>query len=92
MPTKDSSFPMNTIDALKRILRDSLQLGARADALTASSGLLGSIAEFDSMAVVAVLTMIEDQFGITFDDDEVSAEMFETLGTLAEAVNRKVSA
>lgn len=80
---------MVTSERLKRILNDTLQLGARADALTAQSRLLGSIPEFDSMAVVAVLTMIEDEFGITVDDDEVSAEVFETLGTLSSFVEGK---
>ena len=56
---------MTTVEKLKAILRDSLQLAGRADSLTAASPLLGAIPEFDSMAVVAVLTMIEDEFGIT---------------------------
>ena len=41
------------------------------------------------MAVVTVLTMIEDEFGITVDDDEVSADVFETLGTLAASSTRR---
>ena len=44
------------------------------------------------MAVVTVLTMIEDEFGITVGDDEVSADVFETLGTLATFVDEKVAA
>ena len=48
------------------------------------------IPEFDSMAVVTVLTMIEDEFGIVIGDDEVSADAFETLGTLASFVDRKI--
>ena len=81
---------MATSERLKRILNDALQLGSRADALTADSQLLGSIPEFDSMAVVSVLTMIEDEFGITVDDDEVSADVFETLGTLSSFVDGKI--
>lgn len=80
------------VEEIKAILRDTLQLGARADQLTAGSQLLGTIPEFDSMAVVTVLTMVEDEFGITIDDDEVSAELFETVGTLATFVERKVNA
>lgn len=80
------------IEDIKNILRDTLQLGDRAAGLTASSPLLGGIPEFDSMAVVTVLTMVEEEFGVEIDDDEVSAEIFETVGTLAEFVSRKVSA
>ena len=80
------------IEEVKIILRDTLQLGERADELTATSPLLGSIPEFDSMAVVTVLTMIEDEYDIAIDDDEVSAENFETVGALANFVSRKVRA
>jgi acyl carrier protein len=83
---------MTTVDRLKGILRDALNLESRAAALTPASGLLGAIPEFDSMAVVTVLTMIEDEFGITVGDDEVSADVFETLGTLAAFVDEKVAA
>jgi acyl carrier protein len=82
--------PTATIERLKPLLRDSLQLSAaRSAALTAESGLLGSIPEFDSMAVVTVLTMIEDEFGITIADDEVSADVFQTMGSLASFVDGK---
>jgi acyl carrier protein len=83
---------MSTPARLKKILADTLQLGARAEALTADSRLLGAIPEFDSMAVVTVLTMIEDEFGITVEDDEVSADVFETLGTLSAFVEAKAGA
>lgn len=83
---------MDTPARLKKILADSLQIGARADALTPASPLLGAIAEFDSMVVVTVLTMIEDEFGITVEDDEVSADVFETLGTLTAFVDSKAGA
>lgn len=83
---------MTTIDQVKAILRDTLNLGDRANALGPASRLLGGIPEFDSMAVVTVLTMLEEQFGIAVDDDEVSADIFETLGTLSEFVDRKLGA
>ena len=83
---------MDTQVRLKKILADTLQLGARADALTEQSRLLGAISEFDSMAVVTVLTMIEDEFAITVEDDEISADVFETLGTLAAFVEAKARA
>jgi acyl carrier protein len=83
---------MTTLDRLRGILRDTLHLGARADSLQASSPLLGAIPEFDSMAVVTVLTMIEDDFGIVVSDDEVSADVFESLGTLTQFVERKLTA
>lgn len=78
------------LDDIKEILRETLQLGDRADDLNADSGLLGSIPEFDSMAVVAVITMIEEEFGVIVDDDDVSAEDFATVGSLAAFLEDKV--
>ena len=82
---------MNMLEKIKAILRDSLQLGPAADKLTVDSGLIGQIPEFDSMAVVTVLTMIEEEFGVEIEDDEVSADIFETVGTLMTFVDDKVS-
>ena len=81
---------MDTLNRVKAILRDTLNLGSRAERLTADSPLLGGIPEFDSMAVVTVVTMIEDELGITIDDDELSADVFATVGSLAAFVARKM--
>lgn len=76
---------------VKAILADVLSLGAAADSLTAESPLLGSIPELDSMAVVNLITALEDQFGIVVDDDEISAATFETLGSLTAFVEQKTA-
>ena len=41
------------------------------------------------MAVVNLITALEEHFGIIVDDDEISASTFETLGTLAAFVAAK---
>jgi acyl carrier protein len=43
------------------------------------------------MAVVNLITALEDQFGITVDDDEISASTFETLGSLTAFVEQKAA-
>ena len=80
------------LNDVKNILRDTLQLGDRADDLTADSGLMGEIPEFDSMAVVTVLTMVEEEYDLEIEDDEVSAEIFETVGSLVRFIEQKVDA
>lgn len=77
-------------ETVKRILVQVLGIEDRANALTQNTPLLGGIPEFDSMAVVSVLTAVEEEFGVVIDDDEVDAETFETLGTLTRFVNRKI--
>ena len=83
---------MDTFSRVVGILRDTLQLGARAESLKPESTLLGGIPEFDSMAVVTVVTMIEDEMGILIEDDELSADVFSTVGSLVEFLGQKLSA
>ncbi len=52
--------------------------------------LLGSVPELDSLAVINVITALEDRFGIRIDDDEVSGDLFATLGTLSAFVEEKM--
>jgi len=81
---------MTTVEAVKGILGDALNLGERTAALRADSRLFGEMPEFDSMAVVTVLTMIEEEFAVEIHDDEISADVFQTVGTLSEFVEAKV--
>jgi acyl carrier protein len=82
---------MQHLQEVTNILADVLSLGERKNSLTADSGLLGNIPELDSMAVVNVITALEDHFGITVDDDEISAQTFETVGTLTDFVEQKLA-
>lgn len=82
---------MSTFETVKAILGTTLQLGDRTESLEVDTPLLGEMAEFDSMAVVTVLTAIEETFGCEIDDDEITAELFETVGSLVEFVEEKLA-
>lgn len=73
------------------ILDQALGLNGRSASFTPDTALLGSIPELDSMAVVSLLTSLEDHFGFTVEDDEISAETFATLGALTTFVAQKLS-
>ena len=81
---------MTTLNDVQDILRSTLQLGERTTALTVTTPLLDDLPEFDSMAVVTVITALEERFDITFDDEELSAEHFQTVGSLVSFVDSKV--
>lgn len=83
---------MSVIHDVKNLLVQTLQLGERADALELDSPLLGAIPELDSMAVVSILTGMEEYFGFVVGDDEISADTFSTLGTLVDFAERKLEA
>jgi len=83
---------MVSLDEVKQIVGDVLQLGTRIEAFDRDTQLLGSVPEFDSMAVVSVIMALEENFGISVNDDEIQAEMFENLGNLQDFVSHKLNA
>lgn len=46
--------------------------------------------ELDSMAVVAILTTLEERFGFSVGDDEIEGATFATVGSLVDFVERKL--
>ena len=68
----------------------TLGIEDRAARLDASTPLFGRLPELDSMAVVELVVALEERFGLTINDDEITAEVFETLGSLATFVAAKI--
>ncbi|MEW5973729.1 MAG: acyl carrier protein [Pseudomonadota bacterium] len=85
---QDSSFtPSEDLAAdLRALLHDALQLGDEAFTFSAETQLLGVLPQLDSMGVLAVLTALEQQLGLSFHDDDIDASLFETFGSLLEFV------
>lgn len=82
---------MRTADDLKTILNDVLSLEGRASGFVADTPLLGAIPELDSMAVVSLITAIEDHFGVAIADDEIDGSVFATFGSLLGFVEQAVA-
>lgn len=75
---------------VKTLLDDVLHLGGRGRSFDDDTPLLGSIPELDSMAVVALISAIEERFACAVDDDEIDGAIFATVGSLAHFVATKV--
>jgi acyl carrier protein len=86
-----SGSHMHSIEQVKILLAETLNLGQRINNLRADSYLLGSIPELDSMAVVNIVAALEEQFGIVIEDDELTASIFDTVGSLAAFVDQKLA-
>jgi acyl carrier protein len=74
-----------------RALDEVLSLGGRALRFTRATHLLGAIPELDSMAVVALITSLEERFGIAIDDHDIDGQTFATVGALTDFISGKVS-
>ena len=77
------------LEAVKDVVVASLGVEERADAIDADTQLLGSLPELDSMAVLVLVHDLEERFGITVEDEDLSADIFDTLQSLAAFVDRK---
>ncbi|MCB2177396.1 MAG: acyl carrier protein [Actinomycetales bacterium] len=84
-------MPEPLLEDVKDVLVTTLGIQDRASSLTASSPLFGAVPELDSLGVLEVVTKLESRFGITVDDEEFGGEIFETLGSLVQFVELKVS-
>ncbi len=83
---------MRLLTTIQNILSSVLQIDTNRVPLTLETPLLGAIPEFDSMAVVSVITALEEQFGFFVEDDEIDAEVFESVGSLLAFVEAKLEA
>ncbi len=83
---------MVEFDDIRQLIGDLLLLGDRMEKMGPDTPLVGSIPEFDSMAVVTLIGALEERFGIQVADDEISAETFETVGKVYEFVLDKIAA
>ena len=72
------------------ILDEVLSLNGRSAGFERDTPLLGSVPELDSMAVVALITTLEERIGITMNDDEIDGNTFATLGSLTDYVDAKL--
>lgn len=74
-----------------RVLDDALHLQGRALHFERSTALLGSLPELDSMAVLALITGLENHFGVTFCDDDLHGAVFATVGQLSDLVEQTLA-
>lgn len=71
------------------VLVETLGIQDRANTLDAGTPLFGAMPELDSLAVLELVSALEDRFDITVEDEEFGGEIFETLGSLAAFVDGK---
>lgn len=72
------------------VLDSALVLQGRARSFTRDTPLLGALPELDSMAVLTVITLLEERFGIAIPDDEIDGAAFATVGSLADWVSTQM--
>ena len=74
-----------------KILDEVLSLRGRTATMGRDTPLMGAIPELDSMAVVALITTLEERFGFAVADDDLDGSSFATVGSLSDFVASKIS-
>jgi acyl carrier protein len=83
---------MNVEKEVLRVVDEALSLSGRSSKFVRSTPLLGALPELDSMAVVTILTSLEEQLGVTGVDDEIAGDTFATVGSLVDFVVERMGA
>lgn len=77
------------ISAVIEVLVSTLGIEEQAADLDASTPLFGELPELDSLGVVELTVALEARFDIQIDDEDITGDVFETVGSLAEFVAEK---
>jgi acyl carrier protein len=91
VPVQRGRF-LNVDEQIMLSLEASLNVKLDRERTNAATPLLGALTGFDSMAVVSLLTTLEERFGFVVDDDEIDGSTFETVGSLTAFVRGKIGA
>lgn len=83
---------MNVETEVLRLLDQVLSLDGGGMKFKRDTPLLGAVPELDSMAVVSLITAIEETFDVTIDDDDIDAATFASVGTLTDFIAARTSA
>jgi acyl carrier protein len=83
---------MDVQQEVLRVLDEVLSLDGRGRSFTRATPLLGAIPELDSMAVVTLITTLEEQLGIIVDDDDIDGDTFASVGSLVDFASAKLAA
>ncbi len=77
------------LDDLCALLDEVLELDGRGAAMDAQTPLLGALPEFDSLAVLNLISGLQSRYGIEILDEEIDPDIFETVGSLLGFVQSK---
>jgi 3-hydroxyacyl-[acyl-carrier-protein] dehydratase len=83
----DPTPKRETVDLVKSIIRQDLKLGADEN-IPDDMPLLGGNLDLDSLDVLLLLTSIEKRFKIKIPGEAVGAEVFRTVSTLADYIEK----
>jgi acyl carrier protein len=84
---------MNEVEGrIARILEDGFVAADADAALGAETPLIEGGLNLDSVNLLELLVRVEEAFGVTIDDEDITAELVASVGSLAAFVRRELAA
>ena len=81
--------PTAALNGIIEVLVEVLGIEERADSLQESTPLFGSLPELDSLAVLELITALEERYDFEVKDADFTGEIFQTVGTLVAFVEEQ---
>ena len=76
----------HTIEELKGIVAEKLDMNIKREQIDPDAALLGDGLNLDSLAIVELITLTEEHFGIEYGEDDLNMESFANLRSLANVI------
>ncbi len=78
------------IPLLKNLIASEMDVNLKADQIKDDSPFFAGGLGIDSIAIVELISLVEERFGVQFGDEDLVPESFANLGALAGLVARKL--
>jgi len=75
-----------TIERLKHLVSEKLDMNIRIEDIDPGAPLLGDGLNLDSLALVELISLVEESFGIEFGERDLNMESFASLRNLAAVI------
>ncbi len=80
----------NTIERLQTIIAEQLDVNIAREEVDPDINLLEDGLGIDSIAVVELITLVEENFGFEFDEDGLNMDAFQSVRTLATYIQAQL--
>jgi acyl carrier protein len=79
------------VNQLKTIMAEELDVNLKVEDIDENASLFEDGMGLDSIAIVELISLVEEHFGFQFSDTELTPESFSNLSMLADFISGKLS-
>jgi acyl carrier protein len=80
-------MPDQTIERLRQLIATKLDANIKIEEIEPSTALLESGLKLNSLAIVDLITYVEEEFGVQFGEDDLNMDSFASVQALANVID-----